>query len=238
MVKTEQNVSLSRHQLPLHTALLGTFLCGLPASHTDDSAARRPEPHLQEWPDVAKRVEPHTHTHTLSLSPLPLPSPHSLSPTFAPNSCSIPAPGNCKGSFWRWSAPSRVQSRVAAKSQQPALGLPSPGNARGPKLAGQLSVPRKAWLAPRHCHRSAKRWTDLTCCSQQCQGYGSQCWPAHPGKGRGLSTPGSQQVILLWMELPPAELASFAGAPQRGHWFQRGESPTRAPSQLPPPPRR
>lgn len=59
--------------------------------------------------------------------------------------------------------------------------------------------------------------------------------PARPGKGRGPSAPGSQQITLLGLELPPAMLASLAGALQRGHGLRRGDSPTRAPAQPLPP---
>lgn len=44
---------------------LSTFLCGFSVSHTDDSVATRPEPHLQEWPDEAiKGGVTHTQTNT------------------------------------------------------------------------------------------------------------------------------------------------------------------------------
>lgn len=54
----------------------------------------------------------------------------------------------------------RCKGRAAARSQQSALGVPSPGNTQqSPRLAGELSVPRKGWLGPWHSDCSAKRWT-------------------------------------------------------------------------------
>lgn len=150
-----------------------------------------------------------SHTRTLCLFPLPcLPLTGSLVHS-APDPCSIPAPGDGKGPLRRRSAPSRVQSRVAAKNQQqPVLGLSGPGNAhQGPKLAGQLSVPRKAGLAQGTAIAQPRGGQASTFCSQQCRGHRSQCQPACPPREQqGPSTPGSQQVILLGMELPPAEL--------------------------------
>lgn len=98
-------------------ALLGTFLCGLPTSHTDDSAARRPKPHLQEWPAVARRVGLHTCTHTHS-------------PTFPPNPRPVPAPGgwtfeNCKGPFLAVAGTTQGAKQDGSKEPAASLGSSS-----------------------------------------------------------------------------------------------------------------
>ena len=173
----------------------------------------------------------HTHTHSLSLLTHVLPQHQEERPwetTEALSGGGRPCPG-CK-------------RRVAARNQQPASGVPSPGNTQqGPRLAGVLSVPRRGWLGPWHSDHSAKRWTGFNLLLPAVPGLREPdaSPPARPGKGRGPSAPGSQQITLLGLELPPAVLASLAGALQRGHGLRRGDSPTRAPAQpLPPlPPR-
>lgn len=175
------------------------------------------------WPGGWGYIHRHTHTHSLSLPAHVLPRHQEEGP--------------CKGLYWRWPTPSRVQSRVTARSQQPTSGLPSPGNAQqSPRLAGELSIPRQVWLGPWHSDRSAKRRTGFNLLLPAVLGLQEPdaCQPARPGKGRGPSAPGSQQITLLGMELPPAALASLVGDLQGGHRLGRRESPTRAPTQPPP----
>lgn len=91
----------------------------------------------------------HTHARSLSFPTHVLPQHQEERPwgtTEALSGGGWPCPG-CK-------------SRVATRSQQPASGVPSPGNIQqGPRLAGELSVPRQGWLGLWYSDRLAKRWT-------------------------------------------------------------------------------
>lgn len=209
-------------------ALLGTFLCGLPAA-TLTTLWPGGQSHIcrsgQLWPKGWGYTQAHILTH---------------SPTFPPNPRPVPTPGgwtfeNCKGPFWRWLTLPGEQSRMAARSQQPALSLPSPGNAQqGLKLAGELSVSRQGWFGPGHSDHRAKRWTGHNLLLLTVLGLQAGCQAARPRKGRGPSTPGSQHIILLKMELPLAVLASLIGALQRGHGLRREGSSTAAPEMIGP----
>lgn len=183
------------------------------------------------WPGGWGYIHRHTHNSLI----------------FPPNPCPAPAPGGrtlgkaLPKTFLEVADPPplRVQSRTRARNQQPASGLPRSGSAqRSPKLAGDSSIPQ-GWLGPWCSERSAKRRTGFNLPLRAVLGLpGLQepdaRQPVRPGKGRGPSAAGSQQITLLGMELWPAVLASLARALQRGHGLRQGESPTRAPMQPPP----
>lgn len=174
------------------------------------------------WPGGWGFIHRHKYTHSLSLPARVLPRHQEEGPLERP----------CKGLLWRWPTSSRVQSRVTARREQSAPSLPSPGDAQqSTGLAGELSIPRQGWLGLWHSDRSAKRRTGFNLLLPAVLGLQEpdDCQPALPGKGRGPSAPGSQQITL-----PPAVLASLAGALQRGHGLGRWESPTGAPTQPPP----
>ena len=152
---SEHRISLAPHQpfFPQHSQAHSSVVCP-PATLT--TLRPQGQSHIcrsgQMWPGGWGYTHTHTHTHTHAHTHIPthvLPQHQEERPwetTEALSGGGQPCP-ECK-------------SRVAARSQQPASGVPSPGNTQqGPRLTGELSAPRQGWLGLWHSDRSAKKWT-------------------------------------------------------------------------------
>ena len=168
----------------------------------------------QMWPGGWGYTHTHTHTHTHTQA-------HSLS---LPTQNQEERPLETAGGPPRSGRPfAGCKSRVAARSQQPASGIPGPGNAQqGPMLLESYPFLGKAGLARGTQIAQPRGGQASTCCSRQCWGCGSRMPARPPREGQGSKHSWLPADNPAWAGTP----ASHAGFPCRSP-AERARAPAR-----------